>query len=195
MFLSRSKKINVYPYKPQFYCIKVGFKGVKLYRPVLVVITYVGHFEFWSIWITFYILSECYNLIPRLKTILAEAQHFLQYFMCAQLSAWRRFGFVATHRALCEGSDQIARTRRLISVFAGRTYNLVGNVVAPLFWDVHIFWVVHLFISLYAYHINSTRTLFFILRPFKNISFISSRSFIKDGRKPKNPVKKPPDHP
>ena len=28
-FLSRNKKTNVYPYKPQFYCIKVGFKGVK----------------------------------------------------------------------------------------------------------------------------------------------------------------------
>ena len=29
MFLSEKKKINVYPCKPQFYCIKVGFKGVK----------------------------------------------------------------------------------------------------------------------------------------------------------------------
>ena len=29
MFFSRNKKINVYPCKPQFYCIKVGFKGVK----------------------------------------------------------------------------------------------------------------------------------------------------------------------
>ena len=29
MFLSRNKKINVYPCKPQFYFIKVGFKGVK----------------------------------------------------------------------------------------------------------------------------------------------------------------------
>ena len=32
MFLSRNKKNNVYPCKPQFYYIKVGFKGVKLYR-------------------------------------------------------------------------------------------------------------------------------------------------------------------
>ena len=30
MFLSRNKKNNVYPYKPQFYHIKVGFKGVKI---------------------------------------------------------------------------------------------------------------------------------------------------------------------
>ena len=30
MFLSRNKKNNVYPYKAQFYYIKVGFKGVKI---------------------------------------------------------------------------------------------------------------------------------------------------------------------
>ena len=30
MFLSRNKKNNVYPCKPQFYHIKVGFKGVKI---------------------------------------------------------------------------------------------------------------------------------------------------------------------
>ena len=33
MFLSRNNKNNLYPYKPQFYCIKVGFKGVKI-KPV-----------------------------------------------------------------------------------------------------------------------------------------------------------------
>ena len=37
MFLSRNKKNNVYPCKPQFYYIKVGFKGVKIiYRYVFV---------------------------------------------------------------------------------------------------------------------------------------------------------------
>ena len=30
MFLSRDKKNNVYPCKPQFYYIKVGLKGVKI---------------------------------------------------------------------------------------------------------------------------------------------------------------------
>ena len=30
MFLSRNKKNNVYPCKPQFYYIKVGFKWVKI---------------------------------------------------------------------------------------------------------------------------------------------------------------------
>ena len=30
MFLSRNNKNNIYPCKPQFYYIKVGFKGVKI---------------------------------------------------------------------------------------------------------------------------------------------------------------------
>ena len=30
MFLSKNKKNNVYPCKPQIYYIKVGFKGVKI---------------------------------------------------------------------------------------------------------------------------------------------------------------------
>ena len=36
MLLSRNKKNNVYPCKPKFYYIKVGFKGSKLYRRVFV---------------------------------------------------------------------------------------------------------------------------------------------------------------
>ena len=36
IFLSRNKKNNVYPCKLQFYYIKVGFKGSKLYRHVFV---------------------------------------------------------------------------------------------------------------------------------------------------------------
>ena len=39
MFLSRNKKNNVYPCKPQFYYIKVGFKGSILYRHVFVMNT------------------------------------------------------------------------------------------------------------------------------------------------------------
>ena len=30
MFFSRNKQNNAYPYKPQFYYMKVGFKGVKI---------------------------------------------------------------------------------------------------------------------------------------------------------------------
>ena len=36
--------------------------------------------------------------------------------------------------------------------------------------------------------------LFGFYGPFKNISLISSRSFIEGGRKPENPGEKPPDH-
>ena len=38
-FLSRNKKNNVYPCKPQFYYINVGFKESKLYRYVFVMET------------------------------------------------------------------------------------------------------------------------------------------------------------
>ena len=37
-FLSRNKKNNVYPCKPQLYYIKVGFRGSKLYRRFFVVV-------------------------------------------------------------------------------------------------------------------------------------------------------------
>ena len=36
MFLSRNKKNIVYPCKPQFYYVKVGFKGVKIIQHVFV---------------------------------------------------------------------------------------------------------------------------------------------------------------
>ena len=36
MFLSRNKKNNVYPCKPQFYYIEVVYKGKRLYRHVFV---------------------------------------------------------------------------------------------------------------------------------------------------------------
>ena len=36
MFLSRNNVDNVYPCKPQFYYIKVGFEGSKSYRYVFV---------------------------------------------------------------------------------------------------------------------------------------------------------------
>ena len=39
MFFWQNKKNNVLPCKPQFYYIKEGFKGVKLYRRVFVMIT------------------------------------------------------------------------------------------------------------------------------------------------------------
>ena len=52
MFLSRNKKNNVYPCQPQFYYIKVGFKGVKIIyacsRDVYFVCNVFGHKRFTS---------------------------------------------------------------------------------------------------------------------------------------------------
>ena len=46
MFLSRNKKTDVYtPVNPQFYYIKVGFKGSKLYRHVFVMSRAVRLFD------------------------------------------------------------------------------------------------------------------------------------------------------
>ena len=46
IFLSRNNKNNVYPCKPRFYYIKVGYKGSKLYRYVFVMYTLkIKHFH------------------------------------------------------------------------------------------------------------------------------------------------------
>ena len=57
MFLNRNKKNNDYPCKPQFYYIKVGFKGVKIYRHV-------------------YVMKRAYG---QEKVLLQENQHGQQY--------------------------------------------------------------------------------------------------------------------
>ena len=43
MFLSRNENNNVYPCKPQFYYIKVGFKGGQNYIGMFSWCDYVGH--------------------------------------------------------------------------------------------------------------------------------------------------------
>ena len=53
MFLRRNKKKNVYPFKPKFYYIKVGFRGSKLYRHVFVMTARLCRF----IWV--FVLSYC----------------------------------------------------------------------------------------------------------------------------------------
>ena len=49
-FLSRYKKNNVYPCKPQFYYIKVGLKGSKLYRYVFVMTYFACNLMFFLQW-------------------------------------------------------------------------------------------------------------------------------------------------
>ena len=60
-FLSRNKKTNVYLCKPQFYCIRVGFKGSTLYRYVfvmwMIILPYLYHIGFpWRLCNSCYIL-------------------------------------------------------------------------------------------------------------------------------------------
>ena len=53
MFLSRNKKNNVYPCKPQFDFTEVGFKGSKLYRHV-----------FMMFFAPVSVLISCYSYVP-----------------------------------------------------------------------------------------------------------------------------------
>ena len=66
MFLSRNKKNNAYPCKPQFCYIKVGFKGSKLYR------------LFRDVWIFFCLFShEIVCCVYSLEAILMSAKPLL----------------------------------------------------------------------------------------------------------------------
>ena len=54
MFLSRNNKNNVYPCKPQFYSIKVGLWGSKLYRFVFVMYYWYEYFIKTCVYLTEY---------------------------------------------------------------------------------------------------------------------------------------------
>ena len=62
MFLSRNKKNNVYPCKPQFYYIKVGFKGSKLYRYVFVMIQRRKNVNV-MYWVDLTLVGRCINVM------------------------------------------------------------------------------------------------------------------------------------
>ena len=65
MFLSRNKKNNVNPCKPQFYYIKVGFKGVKIikvcFRDEISLHIHEIHVNFSISYMSFYILGIYVN--------------------------------------------------------------------------------------------------------------------------------------
>ena len=62
MFLSRNKTNNVYPCKPQFYYIKMGFKGVKIiYVCFRDAVQYICR----SIWMNFHIAYILHIPTPR----------------------------------------------------------------------------------------------------------------------------------
>ena len=66
------------------------------------------------------------------------------------LSAWRNFASLAIQIAPSEDSDQTARMRRLIWIFAGRTYLKVRFLTLRLIWSV---WTVtdRLLITAYSF--------------------------------------------
>ena len=72
-------------------------------------------------------LLDCMCVQRRLRSTRASAQSD-QFSLCA----WRRFRSLANHCMPCEDSDQTARRRRLISVFAGSICNLLGIVLPRL---------------------------------------------------------------
>ena len=72
-------------------------------------------------------LLDCMCVQRRLRSTRASAQSD-QFSLCA----WRRFRSLANHCMPCEDSDQTARRRRLISVFAGSICSLLGIVVPRL---------------------------------------------------------------
>ena len=70
MFLSRNKKNNVYPCKPQFYYIKVGLKGSKLYRQVFVMA--IVQNTWWADWYARKVLFCSYFLIEHMFLIIVS---------------------------------------------------------------------------------------------------------------------------
>ena len=54
----------------------------------------------------------------------------------SSLSAWRKFGSLATHWAHSEDSDQTGRMPKLIWVLAGRTSHFVGFVMRRVIFSL-----------------------------------------------------------
>ena len=71
MFLSRNKKINVYPCKPQFYHMKVGFKGGQ---------NYIGVFSWCLIDISLFVLLWLKNYIYNRLSLSRSPRDSLKYF-------------------------------------------------------------------------------------------------------------------
>ena len=69
MFLSRKKKNNVYPCKPQFYYIKVGLRGSKLYRHVFVMFRYFFLSYNYVLRLSCNCVFRSYDLISQLRFV------------------------------------------------------------------------------------------------------------------------------
>ena len=147
MILSRNKKNNVYPCKPQFYYIKVGFKGSTLYRHVFVMIHTVpsqANENRWSVLqlesdqsnvysslekvchhVNFLIISESLNSNVLLKG--PEHKWRLRSACAASESSNGTLWVVRDPKRLQadrEDSDQPMRVHIVVWIFTRRTFNL-----------------------------------------------------------------------
>ena len=109
MFLSRNKKNNVYPCKPQFYCIKVGFKGVKIILACFRDVINSDHVLFWPFYPEFGNMVLCQISIPQVLQF--EPAHDKTY---------------KTACAPSEDSDQPGNPPSLIRVLAVHSVGSLG---------------------------------------------------------------------
>ena len=72
MFLSRNKNNNVYPCKPQFYYIKVGFKGVKITKASFRNVFYFGNLNMNALILNFKYSETCVREPPLRQTLNSE---------------------------------------------------------------------------------------------------------------------------
>ena len=89
----------------------------------------------WSGSSMFIYIPKTYGLRQDLQDCsCTRRRHWSAYISCGSESSKsvRSFESLATHRVPWEDSDQTAWMRKLICVFAGRTYNLVGKSVPQL---------------------------------------------------------------
>ena len=78
MFLSRDKKNNVYPCKPHFYYIKVGFKGVKIIKACFLYGLYF-HISVYALKYPSLALSNIQRDRPQQMGVESEQCHRMQY--------------------------------------------------------------------------------------------------------------------
>ena len=106
MFFNKIRKINVYPCKPQFYCIKVGFKGVKIIQACFRNVYCPTELKPPSP-----MVQQCSTRIFRLNEI-SDLKGTVQYNLQNQsTSLFTKFMFVVPHTHCIHNLSDIKKTR------------------------------------------------------------------------------------
>ena len=129
MYLSRNKKNNVYPCKPQFYFMKWGLRGSKLYRYVFVmVLHFQGTLLFCCVWLFWH--SDM-NM-----TRLSESQHMLS---CSDIVTWFcKFIRLSEFQHVFSCSDILVWILYIVSTLRISTYILVIYILDRVYGEVHM---------------------------------------------------------